>query len=357
MTSVQLDWPNRPETWRWRLYDKDDNLLGDLVVSTADTPQIVNDTTRSIRRNVPRITVPPRPRYDTDMSRYYAEDVDTLTTRVRPFFTLGDGTEYPLGKFVWGDDSGVQGTGGNPKLGALTDLCTDLDQPLETSIGYGQGDGVRDAILEVLAALAIPNDGVDNSDAVFGVAIGWVAGRDTGLTVLDGLCKNAGFLPPYFDNVGLLQCRTAPDLSVATADFTYGYGTSVLPGSAVFSNDLLTAPNRYVIIGGNPDAELVGIFDVPDAAPNSFKNIGRYRRKTDTVQGIATQAQADQAAASAYATDISSYTWLSFASRIDPRHDTWNIVNYDGINYREVGWTITCKPGGTMQHALRGTYT
>ena len=292
-------------------------LLGDLMVSTGSPASISNDTTRSIRRNVSQIEVPSRPLYDIDQAHYYAEDIDPLSYRVKPAWVLGDGTEYPLGTFVWGDDSQVQWSGGSPRLGSLTDLCTILDQPLDNSVGYGQGASVRDAILAVIDLAGISSYTVDASAAALGVAVGWAAGRDTYLTVLDGLCKNAGFLPPFFDNSGVLQCRGAPDLSVSTPDFTYGYGTSVIPGSAVFSNDLLTAPNRYIVIGGNPDAELVGTFNIPDAAPNSYVNRGRYLRKTETVQGISTQAQADQAAAAMYATDISSYTWLSFESRVD----------------------------------------
>lgn len=355
--SPQLSWPNRPETWDWPIYDRDDNPLGELVVSSTEAPTIVNDTTRSIRRNIPRVVIPPRPREDVDSTRFYAEDLDTLSMSVKPRHVLGDGTVSPVGTFIWGDDSQVQWSSGSPRICALTDLCTNLDQPLETSVGFGVGASVLDAIEEVLDDENISTAGVDGTDATFGVAVGWAAGRDTTLTVLDGLCKNAGFLPPYYDNNGVLQCRIAPNVATATPEFAYGFGVGgVVPGSAVFSNDLLTAPNRYVVIGGNPDAELVGIFDVPDAAPNSFYNTGRIRRKSDTVQGISTQPQADQAAAAAYASDISTYTWLSFDARIDPRHDTWNIVSYDGVNYREVGWTIHATPGGTMNHALRGTY-
>lgn len=353
-----LDWPQRTESIEWKVYDVDNNELGLLMVGKDPLPQITNDTTRAIRRNVQSLQVAARPLYDVDNGHYYAGDISTLTMRARPFWVMGDGTRYPLGVYVWGDDSTVQqGSGQSPSIGSLTDLCTVLDQPLDDSIGYAQGQFVIDAIMQVVDDEGLSTDGIENSEATFGVAVGWAAGRDTFLTVLDGLCKNAGFLPPYFDNDGLLRCRPAPNIATASPDFEYGFGDGgVMPGSSVFSNDLMTAPNRYVIIGGNPDAELVGIFDVPASAPNSFANIGRYRRKTDTVQGISTQAQADQAAAAAYASDISTYTWLSFDARAEPRHDTWNIVSYDGINYREVGWTLECKPGGKMSHALRGTY-
>jgi hypothetical protein len=173
---------------------------------------------------------------------------------------------------------------------------------------------------------------------------------------MESLCAMAGFLPPYFNNSGILVCRAAPDLVSASPDFSYGANTVVYPGTAVMSDDILTAPNQYLVVGSSAQIELVGIFDVPDVAPNSFANTGRYRRKTIDVQGLTTQADANAAAAAAYASDSSTYTWLSFDTPVDPRHDTWDIVSFDGVNYRQLGWGIECHSGGTMHHDLRGTY-
>lgn len=356
------DWPQRSETIEWRVYDIDGFDLGRLMVSTDETPTISNDTTRSIRRSVSTLNVLPRPMIDIDPNHYYADDVLSLQMRVSPWWTFGDGTRVQGGMFVFGDDSEVLWSGGSPRPMTLTDLCASLDQPLSRSYGYGAGTSVNDAIADLLGTGAAGEvgtedmGGIESTDAVIGTAVGFAAGRDTTLTALDALCKIAGFLPPYFDYQGQLVCRDAPDLASATAAFEYGAGLGgVVPGSAVKSNDRLTAPNRYVVVGGNSDAELVGIFNVPDSAPNSFVKTGRLVVKTDNIQGIATQAQADAAAAAMYATDISSYTWLSFQTvRVNPYHDTWDIVSFDGVNYREVGWTYEAKSGGTMTHTLRG---
>lgn len=364
MTLAYLDWPVRAESMEWVVSDGDGNAIGDLMLSTNDTPRITNDTTRSIRRNVTGLTVLPRPMLDTSTTRVYADDINPLTMRVSPYWRFGDGTQYQQGVYLWGDDSTEIWSSGRPRVGMLTDLCTLLDQPLERSVGYSAGTSVNDAIADLLS-LDTSGDvssqdmsGISQTDAVIGVAVGWVPGRDTMLTALDALCKIAGFLPPYYSNSGRLICRETPNLSTATPDFVYGANAGgVIPGSPVMSSDLLTAPNRYLAVGGNPGAELVGTFDVPDSAPNSFVNTGRRIIKSQPVQGVTTQAQADQAAASLYVTDISSYTWLSFqTSRVNPLHDTWNVVRFDGVNYREVGWTIDARPGGDMAHQLRGTY-
>lgn len=364
MTTAFMDWPVRAESVRWIVSDKEGFELGDLQLSTSDVPRITNDTTRSIRRNVTNLTVLPRPLWDIDTNRYYANDIDPLTMRASPWWIFGDGTRWQQGVYLWGDDSTEIHSGGSPRVGMLTDQCTLLDQPLERSVGYPAGTSVNEAIADLLSldpsgeVSAADMSGISTTDAVIGVAVGWTVGRDTTLTALDGLCKIAGFLPPYYDNQGRLICRETPNLATATAEFSYGAGVGgVIPGTIVASSDLLTAPNRYMVVGGNTDAELVGIFDVPASAPNSYENTGRRIVKSQNVQGITTQAQADAAAVSLYATDISSYTWRSFqSSRVDPRHDTWNVVSFDAVNYREVGWTIEAMPGGHMAHQLRGTY-
>lgn len=365
MTTLFYDeWPVRAESIEWLVADKDGNDRGTLQVATSQTPSIANDTTRSIRRNVQSITVLPRPMVDLDPRHIYAEDVLPLSDRVSPWWVFGNGLRYQQGVFVWGDDSQELWSSGDPRTGMLTDLCTNLDQPLPGSVGYQAGTFVNDAIADLLSldpagevGIAMEG-GISTTDAVIGVPIGFAAGRDTTLTALDALCKIAGFLPPYYDNQGMLICREAPNLATATPDVQYGAGLGgVIPGTAVKSNDLLTAPNRYIVVAGNPQAELVGIFDVPDSAPNSFANTGQLRAKSTTVQGLTSQAQADQTAAALYATDISSYTWLAFTSaRVNPLHDTWNVVSFDGVNYREVSWAIECKPGGRMSHQLRGAY-
>jgi hypothetical protein len=350
-------WPNRTESVEWRVYDKDDNELGVLMADRDHPASVGNEVTRSIRRNVTNLAIPSRPVIDPDPTHIYAEDIDVISAHVRLWWTFGDDTRWPLGKFVFADDSKVQWSGGAPHSCALADQCAVLDQPIDASIGYGQGSDLDDALAEIATHLGFSTDGIDASGARLGVPIGWTPGRDTWLTVMDTLCKNAGFLPPYFDNDGLLRCRTAPDLTASEPEFVYGYGDNVVPGTAVFSDDLLTAPNRYIVTGGKVDEEIVGIYDIPDAAPNSFANRGRYVTKSESVQGIETATQANAAAKALYTADVSTLSWLSFdGARVDPRHDTWNIVAYDGVNFREVAWSFTAKAGSTMKHSLRGVY-
>lgn len=350
----------RTEGVRFEVLDQDLNLLGTLALDRTAVPQITNDVNRTIRRQINNLVVQPRPLSDQNTTRYYAEDLSTLGSRLRPVWMLGTGEEYNLGIFLFGDDSKVLWSRGEPRDCIAVDQMVLLDQDLAVSVGYPTDTVISDALVEQADAIGIGTTRriIEPSGTVLAEPIAWAAGRDTYTRVFEGLCAAAGFLPPYFDNDGLLVCRAAPDLSTATPEFTYGYGTVVINGSAVKSSDILTAPNRYIAVSSSAqDAAIVGVFDVPDAAPHSFANTGRRITRTISLQGLESVAAAYAAAAAEYARDSGTYTWLQFDTPVDPRHDTFNIFAFDSVNYREQAWSIQCKAGGLMHHDARGTYS
>lgn len=349
----------RSETVRFDVVDLDGNVTGTLMVNRDRAPQITNDVGRTIRRTVSGIEVQPRPLVDVDASHIYAEDLSTLSTRVRVTWVLGTGDEYPLGLFLWGDDSATVWTWGSPRSGSLVDQMQVLNDPLEVSIGYGVGQNIHAALVEQVEAAGFDSTrySIETSSLTLTQPVAWAAGRDTRVKVIESLCALAGFLPPYFSNDELLVCRAAPDLASAAADFTYGTGGVVLDGSIVTSSDILSAPNRYQVIDTSQTAtEIVGIFDVPDAAPNSYVNTGRRITRTIELQGLASTTAANDAAAAAYVADQSTYSWLSFETTPDPRNDTFDVIDFDGTLYLQLSWRLVCEAGGRMAHECRGTY-
>lgn len=348
----------RHESVRWDVYDRNGNLAGELMVDRESAPTITNDTTRSIRRQVGTVEVLARPRYDDDPTHVYADDVDSLSMRVKPKWVLSTGDEFPMGEFVWADDSSTLWSWGQPRQGSLTDLSVTLDQALDQNVGYDTGTNIVGAITSQADAAGFGPTRriIDPSTAKLGVPVAWAAGRDTRLTVITRLNELAGFLPPYLNNNGLLVCRAAPNLAVTTPDFVYGLDGVLVNGSIVYSNDILSAPNRYMVIGSNPDAEVVGIFDIPDVAPNSFLNTGVRRVRTIDMQGIETTAAATQAAAAAYGSDATTYSWVNFDTPPDPRHDTFDVVSVLGASYLQLSWSLECRHGGRMSHTGRASY-
>ena len=351
----------RSEGVRWDLCDANLNVLGVLMVSRLSTPRISNDVTRDIYRTADGLIVPARPVGDDDGTHYYAEDLNTLTMRVRPYWLLDTGDEYPLGVFLFADDSESIWSYGSPRSLALIDENLILNQDLGESVAFSEGTSVQTAMQARAAALGFPAArlAIDSTSATFGVPIAWAAGRDTERRVLDSLCQIAGFYPAYISNDGVLTMRNAPDaLDDADPTYLYGFGVgAVIAGTIVASNDLLDAPNRYIAVDNSArDAPVVGIFDLPDAAPHSFANRGfRIVRRVD-VQGLTDTTSANAAAAAAYASESEQYSWLSFDTPPDPRHDTFDILSFDGDKFRQLAWTLECKPGGLMHHDCRGTY-
>lgn len=343
----------RIETVRFDLLDSANVTIASNVAVVADEPpQVTNDVNRSIRRQLSNMRI----------SSADANAINTVTERIRPWWVLGAGGagfEYSLGIFLFGDASRLPRTSGTDTEATLFDQCLILDQKLTQSVGYSAGKNIGAALTEQAAAAGIVSTAIDATTYTVAASIAWAAGRDTRLSVMTDLCAMAGFLPPYFDNDGVLVCRSAPNLATAVPTVTpYGPGTRVYDESVVLSDDLLVAPNRYVVIDTSAtNAPIVGTFDVPASAPHSFANRGFYVTETIEIQGLTDPTAAAAAAAAAYGQRSATFTWLAFDGSPDPRHDTHDILEFDGVNYREQAWSLPCTAGARHGHDCRGIYT
>ena len=351
--------PLREETVRFDIHNAAGTKLGVLAVDSSARARITNDTGRSIRRTLEGLRIPPRPLHDQDTTRYYAAEINALTQNVRPQWILEpSGDAYPLGVFYFADASSSSHTWGEPLDCSLVDRCVDLDQPLETTVGYPTGTLVHTALVaEAIAAGITDTTLIQASSLVLGEPVAGAAGRDTRLRVMEQLCAKIGFLAPYFDNSGNFVCRAAEVVETAIPKFDYGLNTNVIMGSILQSDDSLSSPNRWIAL--DPAAvlaPLVGRFDLPAVAPNSFANTARRRTRVVEIVGLADQAAAHAAAQAAYATSGATFSWLSFQTPADPRHDTFDIIDFNDVHYREIAWSLDLAAGGLHRHDCRGTY-
>jgi hypothetical protein len=352
--------PLQRYTFRFEVLDRTGGYLGELAVSRDNPPSISNDSTRPIRRTLDNVEIMPRPTSDRDSLMIFASDVDPLFMQIRVSMVLQTGHQWPLGIFLWADDSEAVDTIGVSRAGQFSDRCVLLEQDLDRTLSFSEVEGitVTGAMEQVAESLGIRDREIEPSNLSFGAPAAWVPGRDTYLTFFESACATVGYLAPYFDNSGTLICRKAPDQSVAEASFIYGKNTRVIKGTILRSTTLLKAPNRYVAVdSGSTDTPIVGLYDVPDEAPQSFARIGRRIVKTVSLQGLESQDQANQAAYAAYISDPSSSVMVNFSTPPDPRHDTFNTVSFDGETLQELKWTMSLKPGADMTHETRQTLT
>lgn len=358
------DRSRRVEGFRFDLLDSSNGDVGVLAVDRKRPPSVRNDATATNPRVINGLTILPRTRATDDSDFYFAQDVDTVAQRVRLVHVLGaggTGYENEWGIFLFADDSNQVRSGGTSKACQLIDQTQITVQLLDESVAYPTGTNIGTALATQAAAAGIVSTEIEATTATLSAPLFGLAGRDSHDKIMRELCRAAGFLRPYFNNAGALVCRSTPNLETATADHTYGPGTGETGRALVDmieeSSGLLRAPNRYRVVDTSlRDVELVGTFDVADSAPHSFVNIGYRRTKSADVQGLADQDAADQSAKAEHAMDPSVFASTSFSSPIDSRHDTFDVVEWDGENHIEQEWATVLQRGAAMGHDVRRIY-
>lgn len=285
-------------------------------------------------------------------------DLDPFGHRLAPVWVLSNGAEFPLGVYIVGAMERERHEWGLDAEVPAVDQTLILDQPTEATLGYAAGTPIRDALVQQFTAAAVPRFDVDPSiETTLANPISWAAGQTQRLAIINELAALGGAYSAYFDNTGTGRVRRVPDLASTVPTLVYGSGGRILAGSMIETDDLLEAPNRWVVVDtSNPDAPVVGYYDLPDDAPHSFANRGFVIATTITEQGLGSVADANARAAAAAAQDHGTFEWVQFSSTPDPRHDTHDAVLYLGQVYREQGWQLPLTEGAEMRHDLRRVY-
>jgi hypothetical protein len=320
----------------------------------ASDVSIVVNTTSTVKRTMRGLHLDP-----VDNAR-----IDVLNMRILPEWIVSTGTleqAYPLGVFIFSDANRPRATYGLELKGTLYDQTVIVNQGRQKTFNVANNAVVTDVIAQVAGEVGLSGSlvDIDFSSVTVTTPIAWRAGTSR-YTILEDLCALAGFYPPYFTNIGVLRCKSAPpSLAGLAPDHTYNAGpdSRIIDQTIVESDDLVNAPNRYLVVNNSgTGGDISGYYDLPDSAPQSYANRGyRVVKKIDD-QGVENATQATARAQLAAITDFSTYNWAEFDATPDPRHDIFDIVEYLGENYREVGWDLKLKPGGPQSHKLRKIY-
>lgn len=335
----------RAASFRFDLVDRDGAIIGQVQPDTGSVPVVENNVNRAIKRDLRGLVLMP-------------EDeaaINPVSDRVRPVMVLENGDQLAWGLFLFVEASTEVHGYGRVGKGSLVDLNYVLDQPVATSVGYAAGQGIALALEALFAGAGIGNYLVEATGTIAN-PVAWPAGTSR-LQIMNDLAAMAGCYSVYFDNVGVGRVRPVPDLATTEPTVRYLAGRNIYEGSIIETDNLLDSPNRYIVIDSSAtEAPIVGVYDVPDDAPHSIINRGFVVARVIEEQGLESVAAANARARAAAAQSAADYKWVTFDGPPDPRHDTFDIIEFLGIKHREQRWVCPLVEGAAMAHDLRRVY-
>lgn len=352
-------WSQQSTSFRFELLNESLVYIGELPVT--GTVKIDNNINRTLKRQMSNLTLPPS----------VIGEIDVLRARVRPVIQYSDGAEYPLGVFMFTDASVTRsnfaggefthpGDNGTASM-SLHDQMTLLDAASDRPIAFPPGTPITTAIDSLLALVAATSPGItwsiETSDSAIRGSDWFVKPPGSNiLSTLNELSSMASMYSIYCDNFGEFIVKKVPEIDTVPV-FSYNPGENVFDDTIVESTDLLNLPNRYIVINSAlTDQVIYGSYDIPSNAPHSVQNRSRLVTEVIDMQGISSSQEAAAAAQARARSDASSYQWVDFDTVPDPRHDTFDLVGWDGDVYREQSWSLTLAPGGVHHHELRRVY-
>jgi hypothetical protein len=327
---------------RYDLLNRDLDTIGELhPFIDGGAPVVSWESGARIGRTLRNFTIP----------GYEANDVDTYTSRVRPMWVLEDGTEWPLGVFLWERPDRAYHSWDSPLTSTLLDLGYVLDQAMPRSFGRASRALVTEAIGDLFEQAGFTNFVVQGSDVRVGDPIANPSGTTYG-EVMRNLCELAAFPPPFFTAEGQGRAEALPPLrdGLNVHRYVIDEGSRVIEGTVTVAPDTANAGGCLVVSSGASKGEVAGVAYVDPALPWSKERRGFLVLDTFRTQGIESSEQAQRIAASRL--DRQQGGSVRFDALPDPRHDCYQLAEFGSVGdlYRETGWSLTCEPGGPHTH-------
>lgn len=275
--------------------------------------------------------------------------IDPLTERVDVYMTFPD-AEYPLGRYVYTSEFRQVWTSGDLVSASLVDEMFIVDQPIIKGFNaYGKSS---------MAAIQEALDGFDfvvkMEASPYTSVESWGIGANLGSVVLQSLALTGDYFSPWFGNDKAIHFIRSFDPATRIPDFDWDSSNSVIRSGISETSDILTAPNRFIVISNNAMSTsdpTVGIVDVPPTAPHSIFNRGFAVTEVVNLQ-IADATQA-QAVAENLSQRQTVFERVQLSTAPDPRHDSYNVIFWQGSLWLEIGWSLQ---GSRMVHTLRKSY-
>lgn len=330
----------RSATFRFELVDGvTGGKIADITPIRGGT--LTHDTTKTIKRSLNVI-----------LGVSDSSIVDPVNNRIDPYMVLPNGIEYRLGRYVFTDNSRQFFTSGRISNVSLVDEMLIVDQQVETGIS-GDNRVVDAVIQETMADFKFI---LNIEGTPYSTVQSWGAGTNRG-SILQALALNGDYFSPWFDFERKLNFIRSFDPARVPATFDYDAGNQVLRAGIVETDDLLIAPNRFVVISNTNtgDTPVFATADVPDSAPHSISKRGFV------VPSVQDMSANDEFQAQAIANNLSLrqtvFERVTLQTPPDPRHDSYDVITWQRERWLELAWTMQLEEGAPMTHVLRKAYS
>lgn len=293
------------------------------------------------------------------LGAYDTARVNLVQDRVLPWMVFPNGEEYPLGRYMFTDSSRQVFTAGKLSNIIMNDEMYIVDQQIETGFGSTvpenslQSTNVNQVIAKLLFDLPIR---FLTESTPYASSSAWGAGARRG-TILEDLALTGDYFSPWFDNTGVLRFIRSFNPANSVPDFDWDSGNQVLRSQIVESDDLLNAPNRFIVISNAPEDRNIatyGAADVPVTAPHSIERRGFVIASVQDLQAL-TSSQCT-AIAKNFVERQTVFETVNLTTAPDPRHDSYNVIHWNGDLWLELSWSMLLTEGAPMQHVLRKAY-
>jgi hypothetical protein len=148
----------------------------------------------------------------------------------------------------------------------------------------------------------------------------------------------------------------AVDASTAVSTFNFDENKRVYMDTIRRRSNILDTPNRYIVISNTDETAppLVGRYDVPSSAPHSIAKRGFVLPDVRDIQMV-------------YNTDPNiiaqniglretAVERIQFDTAPDPRHDSYDVITFEGAQWLEISWALNLVEGGAMRHVMQKAY-
>lgn len=338
----------RSATFRFDIVDSVTGYRRAVKPLSGAAPTLKHNTSATITRTITDVQLTP-----TDAALF-----NSITSRLEPFMIVG-GETFSLGRYVpsdWARRRFSSHTSAKIGVASFYDEMFIIDQQLSNAFGAQSvgGEVIFNMLTRFLNRFPIKFTVEPSNFLSLG---SWSAGTRGGV-ITEQLALDGDYLSPWFDHTSTLRFIRSFDPADELPTFDFDNHFHVLRENIIESDNLIDAPNRFVVVGNGAGAvggvDVVGFADVPSTAPHSIANRGFI------VADVQNRQVDSSAQAGAIAQNLVHRQTLieqvELETLPDPRHDSYDIIHWQSENWLEIAWSLPLAAGGRMSHTLRKTY-